>query len=60
MTTQKITRKVKSKESNSIHASLKKLIIIIPVFNESANIKILLETIAKNIKKLRFFSANGC
>ena len=30
-------------------ASLKKLIIIIPVFNESANIKILLETIAKNI-----------
>ena len=40
----KNTRKL---NKNSFHS--KKLIIIIPVFNEGSNIKILLETIAQNI-----------
>ena len=49
MTPQKIVRKVKNKESNSIQASLKKMIIIIPVFNEGSNIQILLGTLSKKV-----------
>ncbi len=49
MTPQKIVRKVKNKESNSIEASLKKMIIIIPVFNEGSNIQILLGTLSKKV-----------
>ena len=47
MTPQKIVRKVKNKESNSIQASLKKMIIIIPVFNEAPIFKFYWELFLK-------------
>ncbi len=49
MTPLKTTKKIKNKGLNDMKANLKKLIIIIPVFNEGSNIQILLETLAKHV-----------